>query len=641
MSSLQEAARFLMQATLGADHALVEWVAEVGIEPWLNGQLDESPGSDGAIESPTAYLDKVWSLWRGVDGERGFRAALREAWGEEAINGVGNNPALAYKYYFRMAWWHLALSKGALPGELYDAEAAYAQPSELTGAPALSPREADWTNLVRQRVAQALSEIVVVSDASVLELDAEGLASFYDILYRNAFGRFTTLLEEVSLHPVMGVYLSHMNNRRGDPAQNLHPDENYAREIMQLFSIGLFELNPDGTPVFDDAGLPVPTYDNRDIKTLARVFTGFTAAGYSYEWPNAPIGDGQGTTFGDFEGAPIEFGDGISEVYKRPPFVDMISPMALDDRFHDLEPKQLLNGRIDLPARTAGANGEATMADVRAVVEALVAHPSTAPFIATRLIQQLVTSNPLPAYVAAVAEQFGPEGDLKAAVHTVLTWPLSNPVSVSNGAGPVGVEKLKSPLMRAMQILRGFNVSNASRRIWSPGFMLEFAVSQHPVSAPTVFNFYKPDFAPHGPIADAGKVAPEFELHNASTAIGYVNLIYDWVFGEYLPMVTTVISSTLPNVPELDYEATWVNEADRLQLDLTTEIEMAADASQHDALISRICVVLTGKTSVSADAEIRAAIEQYDLGDPQQLKWLVQTIIFLVAISPEFTVLEA
>ena len=180
--TLQQVSRFLMQATLGADQKLIDSVSQQGIEKWLANEFKSTPSLGHSYESATR---EIWHY---------FRSKLVNAHGQRAIDGDGNNPALPYKWYFHMAWWQKALENNE--------------------------------NLLRHRVAQALSEILVISDNSVLELDAIGMASYYDLLYKHAFGNYADLLYDVSMHPCMGVYLSHMNNRKADPAQHIHPDEN-------------------------------------------------------------------------------------------------------------------------------------------------------------------------------------------------------------------------------------------------------------------------------------------------------------------------------------------------------------------------------------------------------------------------------
>ncbi|MCG8634991.1 MAG: DUF1800 domain-containing protein [Desulfobacterales bacterium] len=581
MENLSRVSRFLMQATLGADEGLIRQVAGTGIRPWLEREL-ETP-----LEKGDGFTDETRSIWLY------FRQKLVSAHGEAAINGEGNNPALPYKWYFHMTWWHRSLSAR--------------------------------TGLLRHRVALALSELLVISDRSVLELDAVGLASYYDLLYEHAFGSYADLLYRVSMHPCMGVYLSHMNNRKADPVSRTHPDENYAREIMQLFTLGLYRLNPDGIRLKDRAGRPVPAYDNRDIKALARVFTGLTASSYEYEWIT-------GFWRPDYNGHPVSFTDGIEKKYKTVPFVNMTRPMAVDERFHDRGPKRLLNGAVNLPGKQAGKE------EIRSAVAQLVRHPNTAPFVSGHLIRQLVTSNPSPDYVKAVALAFGPRGDLKAAVRAVLTYPLDHPGAWRDKRNTSPSLKLKSPLLRTVHLLRAFRSGNRSGRYWLIGDDIESFTGQHPLSSPTVFNFYKPDFTPQGPVADAGLVAPEFELHTSDTAINYVNMVYYWVFGGYLPAVSTKIGAGPEgkNAPELDPERLRRNRDDRLRFDLSRETALARDPAGQDRLIREISVVLTGSEDPGCIPDIKAAFESYR----DRPEWVVQTIIFLIAVSAEFAVPE-
>ncbi|MCG8620340.1 MAG: DUF1800 domain-containing protein, partial [Desulfobacterales bacterium] len=396
-----KASTFLARATLGADENLIKTVAGQGIENWLEEQLNNRPFEKNTYEAGTR------SIWEA------FRGKFIRAYGEDRINGDGNNPALPYKWYFRMAWWQHTLSHD------------------------------DTEDLIRQRVAQALSELLVISDNSSLELDAPGLASFYDLLYNHAFGSYADLLFAVSMHPCMGVYLSHMNNRKADPSANIHPDENYARELMQLFTIGLVELNADGTRKKNSEGKDIPTYTNDDIKQLARVFTGLKAHSYRYEWRT-------GFWEPDYNGSGVGFDDGIDKTYKTVPFVTMTRPMIVDDAYHDNGPKSLLKGYIQLSGNQSGED------EIREVVNKLVGHPNTAPFMAKHLIRQMVTSNPSPEYVKAVADKFNEKGDLKAVVREVLTYPFHHRVRGNKDQSANHSQKLKSPFLRITQLLRAF-----------------------------------------------------------------------------------------------------------------------------------------------------------------------------------------
>jgi len=589
MEKLSRTSRFLMQATLGTDRETLDTVAKAGIENWIGQQLA------ARLTEPDLFQQKTRNIWQH------FRKRFIAEHGTDAINGDGNNPALPYKWYFHMAWWdHTLTSK---------------------------------TDLLRQRVAQALSEILVISDNSALELDAIGLASYYDLLYKNAFGSYTDLLYEVSLHPTMGIYLSHMNNRKAVPEKHIHPDENYAREIMQLFSIGLHELHRNGDEKLDGKGNPIPTYDNRDIKELARVFTGLKAHSYKYEWS---------TSFWEssFNGYAVEFEDGVEKKYKTVPFVEMTKSMEFDEDFHDRQPKSLLKGHISLPGGQDGRK------EVREVVRQLVSHPSTAPFVARHMIARMVTSNPAPEYIEAVAGAFGPNGNIGAMVKEILTYPLKNTVGKTQFESAfkeeskiVQSQKLKSPLHRTTQLLLAFKAHNKSGDNWIIGDDIQEALQQHPLSAPTVFNFYKSDYTPHGEIEKSGLVAPEFEIHTSATSISYVNQMYYWFFGNYLPLVSTKISADEETkmVMETDPDRLMANTSDRLTFDLAEEVRLAKTPANHDDLIDRIGLLLTGKPTLKIKPQIKKAFESYSFNP----EWVVQTIIFMIAISPEFTVQEA
>lgn len=587
MDTKTATSRFLMQATLGADSALIDNVAKQGIKQWLAKQLTAAPDRQ-------VFQQATHSIWQD------FRQRLQSQYGESAINGDGNNPALPYKWYFHMAWWEHTLT------------------SE--------------DDLLRQRIAQALSELLVISDQSSLELDAVGMASYYDLLYENAFGDYASLLYEVALHPCMGVYLSHINNRKADPAQGIHPDENFAREIMQLFSIGLFEMHPNGDYKLDARGQRIATYNNTDIRELARVFTGLRAHSYQYEWT---------TSYWDnsYNGAPVSFDDGIDSSYKTVPFIDMTTAMQMDENYHDKGAKALLNGRIQVAAAQAGT------VEIRDVINQLVAHPNTAPFVARHLITQLVTSNPSRQYIEYVANRFGSHGDLKAVIQAILSYPMQNPVS-SNSAAKVSVvkgvqvqsQKLKAPLLRVTQLLRAAQVHNNSNRYWLLGDDIQEQIQQHPLSSPTVFNFYKPDFTPHGPLETAGLVSPEFELHTSATAIGYVNMMYNWFFEDSFPLVSTEISRQdgINNAPEMDPTTLYNNSDDQLTADYSQWLELASDPAKHDQLIDRISILLTA----NVDPQQRATIKQSMYRYRDNPLWVVQTIFFMLAISANFTVQE-
>ena len=353
----------------------------------------------------------------------------------------------------------------------------------------------DGPDPLRQRVALALSEIFVVSDnADAVASNPVGAANYYDMLLRNAFGNYKTLLLDVSLHPVMGAYLSHLRNDKSDPRSGRYPDENYAREIMQLLSIGLFQLKPDGTLLKDGRGQPIPTYDNDDITELAKVFTGL-----AFDGPDRNFGNGQ-------------------EVWTR--------PMRMYEEHHEPGAKRLLRGRYLPPGQTG-------MQDIAAAVDNLFRHPNTGPFLSRRLIQRLVTSNPSPAYVQRVAAAFandgrGVRGNLKAVVTAILLDPEAR---LWPTVGGIGKGMLRESFLRRVQLARAFDAKNLAGTypITDGGAPDDFG--QRPLSSPTVFNFFLPDHQPTGLIADAGLYAPEFQIVTAVTAITSANALRGQIRG--------------------------------------------------------------------------------------------------------------
>jgi uncharacterized protein (DUF1800 family) len=358
-------------------------------------------------------------------------------------------------------------------------------------------------NQLRRRVAFALSQIFVISlqDAN-LQNYRRGVASYMDMLTRNAFGNYRDLLQDVTLHPMMGIYLSHLRNRKEDPATNRVPDQNYAREVMQLFSIGLYQLNSDGTQVLNN-GLPIETYGPADIEGLSKVFTGFSWAGC----PNTSTNcfNGSGTQSPNRE----------------------VMPMQAFPQFHSTSDKIFLGTTIPANA-TADPVG-----DLNIALDRIFNHDNVGPFIGRQLIQRLVTSNPSPAYVGRVAQAFntgryqsgayivgtGQRGDLRATVAAILLDPEART------APPGDPGKVREPVLRFAQWMRAFNA-----RSTSGNFLLGVTddpatqLGQSPMRSPTVFNFYRPGYVPpNTPIATAGLVAPELQIVNEIAVVGYSN----------------------------------------------------------------------------------------------------------------------
>ena len=341
---------------------------------------------------------------------------------------------------------------------------------------------------LRQRLTLAWSEIIVVS---VLGITGTGFrqfaaAAFLDILEANVFGNFRTLIEQVSTSVAMGGYLTFKGNRKANPATNSLPDENYAREVMQLFTIGLIKLNPDGTPQLGVNGQPLETYTQDDVSQMARVFTGWEI--------NAALG--------------------TTDTPDR-----VIAPMVQIASRHELGSKSFLGTLI--PANTDG------VASLRLALDTLFAHPNVGPFIGRQLIQRLVSSNPSPAYVARVAAAFadngaGVRGNLAAVTRAVL---LDNEARASAGLTDPAFGKLREPIVRFVQWARSFGITDATDT-WALGDMSDPArrLGQSPLRSPSVFNFFRPGYVPpNSPIGQ--RTAPEFQITTESSVAGYVNFM--------------------------------------------------------------------------------------------------------------------
>lgn len=430
---------------------------------------------------------------------------------------------------------------------------------------------------LRQRVTYALSEIFVVSAAdAALQTAPHTLASYLDTLSTHAFGNYRDLLEAVSKHPAMGQYLTSLANR-GDGGRV--PDENYAREVMQLFSIGLVELNTDGTPKLVN-GEPVDTYTMDDIRGLARVFTG-------WGWGNTGTPDPVNGRFG---------GNNPSDPMRR------VIPMQFYAQYHSPLEKQFLG--VTVPAGTAGPQA------LKTALDRLAGHPNVGPFIATRLIQHMVTSNPSPAYIGRVAAVFndngkGVRGDLKAVVRAVLF----DPEAVTPASGP-NAGKLREPLLRFTAWMRAFNATSASGNFRIG--ILDGQLAQTPMRAPSVFNFFRPGFVPPNTnLAAADLVAPEFQITHEISVAAYANFI----------------QSIVPN---------GIGTGSDVKADYTA---LNGIADNPDALVARVNLLLAYESlSPATVAAIRDAVNAVPITANNARQNRTSLAIYLVMTSPEFLV---
>lgn len=471
--SAMQASRFLAQATMGATSADIADVQARGYAAWITAEFAK----------PRATTHWDWLV------AKGYNAAAN-------INGEAG---------FDNVMW-----------------------SQLIGA----------GDQLRQRVGMALLEMLVVGMSGVnLNWRQFAMAAYVDVLLDNAFGNFRTILEKVTTNAAMASFLTFLGNRKANAATGSVPDENYARELMQLFTIGLHRLNMDGTVVMS-GGVPVETYTPADVSGLARVFTGLT------------LDSTDGTT---------------PDRYRR--------PLIVNSGTHETGASAFLGANV--PAGTAGMDA------VKIALDTIFAHPNVAPFVSKQLIQRLVTSNPSPAYVGRVSAKFadngsGVRGDMQAVIRAILLDDEARTDPSGNIAG-----KLREPVMRFTGWARGFGATSPSGN-WAVGDTSSPTnrLAQSMGRSGSVFNFFRPGYTPpNTSFASGGLVAPEFQITNEISVVGYVNYMQ------------SVVNNGLADLKS-DYA------------------ELAALAADSQALIDRINLVLAaGQVSAATVAQIKAAVD--------------------------------
>lgn len=463
-----------------------------------------------------------------------------------------------------------------------------------------------WTHAIkdnaqlRQRVAFALSEIFVISTASDnLAMQGRMVASFMDMLARNSSTTYRQLLEEVALHPAMGAYLSHRGNRKEDASSGRVPDENFAREVMQLFSIGLYELNPDGSPRLNN-GQPIETYTANDVKGLAKVFTGF-----SWNWPSTK----SALVWWKCFWRTAECTETLQET----------TSMSGYAQEHSTSVKQFLGTTID--AQTT-ANPQQSL---QTALDRLANHPNTAPFISRQLIQRLVTSNPSPSYVQDVASTFrSSRGNLKEVVRAILLHAEARKPSDPETSG-----KLREPVLRLAHLMRSLpHTSDTYSAQAAAGGVAYYplgetdnpgtSLSQTPMRAPSVFNFFRPGYIPpQTELGARGMMAPEMQLTTETTVVGYANFI------------ASILNDGLGK---------WDSNKrlNDIRFDLTS---FEALADQPAQMVSAVHRRLLG-TEPPADltSEAVAAIESMPNRNVGERRKRAQAAVLLVAVSPSFLV---
>jgi uncharacterized protein (DUF1800 family) len=472
---------------------------------------------------------------------------------------------------------------------------------------------------LRQRMAFALSQIFVVSDQNgAVEGNPHALAHYHDMLSQNAFGNYRTLLENVTLHPVMGHYLSMFKNRKPDEAANIRPDENYAREIMQLFSIGLVRLNPDGTVTDGDLAAPgvqqIPTYTQDTIRGFAHVFTG-----WNWSTCNPPVGAETAGNFNWWDWLYCAPGPGNIDWRLQTGWRQPLRPWGEGTQFGSIYhastgTKQLLNyPGVSLAGGVLPAGGQAR-ANMAAALDNVFNHPNVGPFFSRLLIQRFTTSNPSPAYVSRVAAVFnnngsGVRGDLQAVLRAILLdREARNPAQAPANAG-----KLREPLLRVTQLWRGMNAtsSDGAIREWPDQYG-----AQAVLSSPTVFNFYLPNYQLPGELAGLGLYAPEFQITTDT----------------YITRMTNEIGAKIFWAWQGSNTGTW----QPVKVNLDRDVQIAHDAA---ALVDRYNLLFMGG---SMSAQMRTLLINHLNGmgssNTEQRRQRVQDALWLILTSPEYVV---
>jgi uncharacterized protein (DUF1800 family) len=522
-----DATRLLTQATFGPTESEIPVVINKGYGAWIDGQLAARSSSH------LLYLDNRIAQIR-----------------------LTNATALSSANHFHESFW------------LYAANS----PAQL-----------------RERMKFALSQIFVISlpDAGNSMRSA---ASYYDMLGDNAFGNYRTLLEQVALHPMMGVYLTHIGNQKEDLATGQTPDENFAREIMQLMSIGVHELNPDGTVRLDGSGNPIPTYTSSDISNLAKVFTGLSW--YAATPTNATF-RGNGRT---------------ADSYVR--------SMIAYPNFHSTSAKTFLGATI--PSGSTDA-----MREVQTALDVIAAHPNVPPFMCRQLIQRFVTSNPTPGYIQRCSNTWinngsGVRGDLGAVIKMIL---LDGEARDADLANSPSYGKVREPIVRMANWMRAFGATSVSGNYLLNSTSAQTSLGQSALAAPSVFNFYRPGYVPPNTRAGAQYLTvPEFQIVNEVSVAGYANTMQAAI-GNGIGTGSDV-RSAYPNEVVIAHDANAL--ADRMN-------RMLLNGRMSSALRARIVESVNGITIPAENGSNQATINTARLNRSR-------LAVYMTMVSPEYLV---
>lgn len=541
--SPEDASRFLAEATFGATDGDIHHLSKIGYTAWLNEQFNTT----ATLHEPAVEQSLILNNPPCNSGDLKCNAALF----------VQNDQQ---ETYVQQTFWQQA----------------------MTG-----------NDQLRQRMKYTLTEYFVISSTNPAVANMpRGMANYYDMLGADAFGNFRQMLEDVTLNPMMGQFLSILANDKGDA--NRDPDENYAREVMQLFTIGLYQLNPDGTQKLDGTGQPIPTYSNNDVLGLAKVFTGFS-------W-NVPSDQSNAAWSNCCEYVGTGFGEDLLQMQNYP-------------GHHSTAEKDFLGVTI-----SAQSNPD-PVGDLKIALDTLFNHPNLPPFFCKQMIQHLVTSNPSPAYVGHVAAVFqdngaGVRGDMKAVIQAILLDPEARDSAAASSNPQYG--KVREALVRYTEWARAFTAQsrNGAFNLGSTEDPI-FALGEMSLRSPSVFNWFAPGYVPpNTSIEKAGLLAPEMEMTDVSTVVGYLNYMQ------------SAIDADTQNGPDVFSN-------------YTTEIALAATPDQ---LLDRVNLLLmAGEMDGTLRSQILTAVNSIAIPSSDQnaintaLANRVKTAIYLTMAAPAYS----
>lgn len=583
LNNTNSVSRFLQQATFGPTRDLIATF----------------PGIDDPALNDPPYSNYLTWIEAEINGPTNSH---RKFWRERSNPSYTSNPANAHLYEVGNVYGHQMTYRSGgqfISPDTNDAIAA-GRPSDDVLFGNFETKKIVWYQMaidgedaLRQRMAWALSQIFVIGQEGSSQGNwSERWLTYYDIFVRHAFGNFRDILGEVTYSSHMAYYLTYENNTSFAYDGN-YPDENYAREVMQLFTIGLWELNQNGTLKLNATGNPIPSYSNDDITEFAKVFTGLR----------------RGTPRSNIEIA-----------------ANYVDPVRILAAWHDFTPKTLLDGST-LGPFTEDANG--VRSDIDGLLDHLFNHPNTPPFIARKLIQRFTVSNPSPQYIYDVAQAFidgsynglgtGIRGDLGAVIMAILLHPEARSPALAFDAAH---GKLREPLVRLLSYARAFEITSPQTYGFYPFYSMQEIFAQSPYDYPTVFSFYLPDYQPIGAILDQDLYAPEFQIHNDTTALNMLNSIWWLVF-------QGIARDSEPGIGQRTYS--------QGDLDLTYEKTIATDS---DALLDHLDTMITAGRLTSANrTTIAGVIDSMPSSSDADREARVKRALWLFCLLPEFNVI--